>query len=82
MIRLVLVSLFCITCACSMAQYIPKFDIQGHRGARGLLPENTIPAFIKALELGVTTIELDVVITKDKKRKSHCREGRAQAQSL
>jgi glycerophosphoryl diester phosphodiesterase len=49
------------------AQYIPKFDIQGHRGARGLLPENTIPAFIKALELGVTTIELDVVITKDKK---------------
>jgi glycerophosphoryl diester phosphodiesterase len=49
------------------AQYIPKFDIQGHRGARGLLPENTIPAFLKALELGVTTVELDVVITKDKK---------------
>jgi glycerophosphoryl diester phosphodiesterase len=49
------------------AQYIPKFDIQGHRGARGLHPENTIPAFLKALELGVTTVELDVVITKDKK---------------
>jgi glycerophosphoryl diester phosphodiesterase len=47
------------------AQYIPKFDIQGHRGARGLLPENTIPAFQRALDLGVTTIELDVVITKD-----------------
>lgn len=46
--------------------YIPKFDLQGHRGARGLKPENTIPAFIEALNLGVTTIELDVVITKDK----------------
>ncbi|HMB89320.1 MAG TPA: glycerophosphodiester phosphodiesterase family protein [Rhodothermales bacterium] len=41
------------------------FDVQGHRGARGLLPENTIPAFLKALDLGVTTLELDVVIAKD-----------------
>ena len=40
-------------------------DVQGHRGARGLLPENTIPAFIKALELGVTTLELDLAVTKD-----------------
>ena len=46
--------------------YIPKFDIQGHRGARGLKPENTIPAFITALDSGVTTLEMDVVITKDK----------------
>jgi glycerophosphoryl diester phosphodiesterase len=51
----------------SSAQYIPKFDIQGHRGARGLKPENTIPAFLTALDLGVTTVELDVVITKDRK---------------
>jgi len=43
------------------------FDIQGHRGCRGLMPENTIPAFIKAVELGVNTIELDVVISKDHK---------------
>ena len=43
-----------------------NFSIQGHRGCRGLLPENTLPAFIKAIELGVTTIEMDVVITKDK----------------
>jgi len=50
----------------SFAQYIPRFDIQGHRGARGLRPENTIPAFIMALDSGVTTIELDVAITKDK----------------
>ena len=47
-------------------QYIPRFDIQGHRGARGLMPENTIPAFLMALDSGVTTLELDVVITKDK----------------
>lgn len=40
-------------------------DIQGHRGARGLLPENTIPAFLRALDEGVTTLELDVVVTKD-----------------
>ncbi|MCE2957640.1 MAG: glycerophosphodiester phosphodiesterase family protein [Bacteroidota bacterium] len=47
--------------------YLPKFDVQGHRGARGLKPENTIPAFLTALDYGVTTLELDVVITKDKK---------------
>jgi glycerophosphoryl diester phosphodiesterase len=46
--------------------YIPKFDVQGHRGARGLMPENTIPAFIVAIDTGVTTIELDLAITKDK----------------
>jgi glycerophosphoryl diester phosphodiesterase len=46
--------------------YIPKFDLQGHRGARGLRPENTIPAFILALDSGVTTIELDLAVTKDK----------------
>jgi glycerophosphoryl diester phosphodiesterase len=43
-----------------------NFDIQGHRGCRGLLPENTIPAFLKAIDIGVTTLELDVVISKDK----------------
>lgn len=46
--------------------YIPKFDIQGHRGARGLRPENSIPAFLLALDSGVTTIELDLAVTKDK----------------
>lgn len=54
-----------MTAFSASAQYIPKFDLQGHRGARGLKPENTIPAFITALDYGVTTIELDVVITKD-----------------
>ncbi len=41
------------------------FDLQGHRGARGLAPENTLPAARKALELGVDTIECDMAITKD-----------------
>lgn len=41
------------------------FDLQGHRGARGLAPENTIAAFQTALKLGVNTLELDVMITAD-----------------
>ncbi|NER16129.1 glycerophosphodiester phosphodiesterase [Spongiivirga citrea] len=40
-------------------------DVQGHRGCRGILPENTIPAFKKAIELGVTTLELDLAVSKD-----------------
>ena len=42
-----------------------KLDIQGHRGCRGLLPENTIPAFLKAVDLGVDTLELDTIISHD-----------------
>ena len=45
----------------------PFFDFQGHRGCRGLMPENTVPAFLHALSLGVTTLEMDVVITQDLK---------------
>jgi glycerophosphoryl diester phosphodiesterase len=41
------------------------FDVQGHRGARGLAPENTLAAFRTALELGVSTLELDVGLTRD-----------------
>ncbi|MEX1135373.1 MAG: glycerophosphodiester phosphodiesterase family protein [Balneolales bacterium] len=43
------------------------YDLQGHRGARGLAPENTIPGFLTAIDYGVNTIELDVVVTADKK---------------
>ncbi len=42
-----------------------SFDYQGHRGCRGLMPENTIPAMLKAIDLGVTTLETDAIITKD-----------------
>lgn len=42
------------------------FTIHGHRGCRGYLPENTIPAFFKAIDMGCHFLEMDVVITKDK----------------
>ena len=42
-----------------------KVDVQGHRGARAVYPENSTEGFIYALEQGVTTLEMDVVITKD-----------------
>ncbi|MBT8231563.1 MAG: glycerophosphodiester phosphodiesterase [Saprospiraceae bacterium] len=44
-----------------------SLDIQGHRGCRGLYPENTIDAFVHAAKLGVNTLEFDVVISKDHK---------------
>lgn len=43
------------------------FDKQGHRGCRGLMPENTIPAMLNAIGYGVTTLEMDISITRDKK---------------
>ena len=42
-----------------------EFDLQGHRGYRGLYPENSIEGFIKSIEIGVNTLELDVVISDD-----------------
>jgi glycerophosphoryl diester phosphodiesterase len=48
-----------------MANPAHGFDIQGHRGARGHAPENTLPGFERALALGVTTLELDVGVTRD-----------------
>ena len=60
-----LIATFCALIAItSMGQDI---DIQGHRGCRGLLPENSMPAFIHAIDLGVTTLEMDVVISADEK---------------
>jgi glycerophosphoryl diester phosphodiesterase len=44
---------------------VQAFDLQGHRGARGLAPENTLPAFALALSLGVNTLETDIAITRD-----------------
>ena len=42
-----------------------SIDLQGHRGARGLLPENTVPSLLLAVDLGVSTVELDVVVSLD-----------------
>jgi glycerophosphoryl diester phosphodiesterase len=52
-----------VTLAMTAASH--ALDIQGHRGARGLAPENTLPAFARALAIGVTTLELDCGITRD-----------------
>jgi len=41
------------------------FDLQGHRGARGLWPENTLAGFARALEIGVSGVELDCGLTRD-----------------
>ena len=48
-----------------VGQVQPPFDIQGHRGARGLLPENSTASFLLAVDLGVTTLEIDVVVSGD-----------------
>ena len=64
--------IICAFTACTGTKQLNRlevnfFDKEGHRGCRGLMPENTIPAMLKAIELGVNTLETDVVITKDKK---------------
>lgn len=55
----------CVTSGPTLEQAMNTLDKQGHRGCRGLLPENTVAAMKKAVDLGVTTLEMDVVITKD-----------------
>jgi len=63
-----LASIGCLldTPAVAIAQGLaPAFDLQAHRGGRGLMPENTLPAFANALRIGVTTLELDCGITAD-----------------
>jgi glycerophosphoryl diester phosphodiesterase len=45
---------------------LPAFNKEGHRGTRGLMPENTIPAMLKAIDYDVNTVEVDVVLSKDK----------------
>ena len=47
------------------ARLATQFDTQGHRGARGRLPENTLPAFFEAIDQGMRTLELDVCISGD-----------------
>jgi glycerophosphoryl diester phosphodiesterase len=57
----------CFSAGKNQTLEVKDFDKQGHRGCRGLMPENTIPAMLKAIDLGVTTLETDALITKDKK---------------
>lgn len=62
-----ILSIVFLLTACSYEDSMKIFDLQGHRGARGLLPENTIPGFLHAVDLGVNTLEFDLVVTKDQK---------------
>ena len=63
---LMLISLTACAGLTSLDDARQPFDAQGHRGARGLYPENTLPAFERALELGVSTLELDLGVTRDR----------------
>ncbi len=49
----------------TVSESLLGMEIQGHRGARGLLPENTLPSFAKAISIGVDAIELDTAVTAD-----------------
>jgi glycerophosphoryl diester phosphodiesterase len=57
--------LFALLVASALASAAHGFDVQGHRGARGLAPENTLAAFRTGLALGVDTLETDLAITRD-----------------
>jgi glycerophosphoryl diester phosphodiesterase len=58
-------SIIAVAALLMIAGSAPGLDLQGHRGARGLLPENTLPAFAQALTIGVTTLELDAAVARD-----------------
>jgi len=65
-----LTAVICLVLGCHLTKnkfvHESTFDVEGHRGCRGLMPENTIPAMYKAIDLGVNTLEMDAVITKDR----------------
>jgi glycerophosphoryl diester phosphodiesterase len=63
----ILISTICILLSFAFLARSQQFDIQGHRGCRGLMPENSIPGFLAAIDIGVTTLEMDVVISADGK---------------
>lgn len=52
--------------AAPAAAQAPDFDLQAHRGGRGEATEQSLRAFARSLELGVSTLELDVVLTRDR----------------
>ena len=71
-----LIAVFLVSCSSSkkmnssindIQKGMTFFDTQGHRGCRGLMPENTIPAMLHAIDLGVLTLEMDISFSKDKK---------------
>lgn len=65
MYKLVLFLILLLMTACQPDARITDIDYQGHRGARGLYPENSIPGLLKALDFPIRTLEMDVVVSKD-----------------
>src|SRR5687767_1371421 len=67
------IAICCLFAACTASRKLtlpenyPVFYKEGHRGTRGLMPENTIPAMKKGVEAGANCIEVDVYLTKDGK---------------
>lgn len=64
-VLLALLAGLCLPAAAVAQPAERTIDVQGHRGARALAPENTLESFALALSLGVTTLELDIAITRD-----------------
>jgi len=60
--KLIIMPLLCLAISTYAQQ---SLDAQAHRGGRGIMPENSIPAMLNAVKLGVRTLELDCVISKD-----------------
>jgi len=73
-IRISILAVICLLTACTstknmsaLKDFPASFYKEGHRGTRGLMPENTIPSMIKAIEVGANMIEVDIYLTKDNK---------------
>jgi glycerophosphoryl diester phosphodiesterase len=62
---LLVAALWIAGCAAMAPTAKQHFDLQAHRGGRGLAPENTLAAFSNTVDLGVTTLELDIGLTAD-----------------
>src|SRR5438067_6084358 len=60
-----LLAILCVTSVMSQAADPRKILVHGHRGARGVRPENTVPAFEYAIQAGVDALEMDMAVTKD-----------------
>ncbi len=67
LINCLLISIVVINCQSVENLTKSDIDFQGHRGCRGLLPENSIPAFLKALEFPIKTLEMDAAVSRDGK---------------
>jgi glycerophosphoryl diester phosphodiesterase len=61
----IFIAICILVVSCQPKKSFQNIDLQGHRGARGLWPENTVPGFLNAIDLGVNTLEMDLAVTAD-----------------